>query len=92
MDRYTSTGTRASLRNRFFDSDPIDGNDPMVFDWHAGKVDLGASRVQNGSLQLCAFLPLDDFLPFHMVCGNTIYKDNSRFVADFDTLGRLRIY
>jgi len=82
MDRYTSTGTRASLRNRFFDSDPIDGNDPMVFDWHAGKVDLGASRVQNGSLQLCAFLPLDDFLPFHMVCGNT----SIRTIADLSPI------
>jgi hypothetical protein len=50
MDRGTSTGTRARLRNRFCFSDPVDWNDPMVFDWQVGKVDLGASRVQNGSL------------------------------------------
>ena len=88
MDCCTSTGTRARLRNRFFLSDPIGWNDPMVFDWQVGKVDLGASRVQNGSLQLRAFLPLDDLLPFHLVCRNA----SIRTLPNFDTLGQLLIY
>ena len=70
MDRGTSTGTRARLHNRFCPSGPVDWNDPMVFDWQVGKVDIGASRVQNGSLQLHVLLPLDDVVPFQLAGRN----------------------